>query len=97
MNFEDELEKLQQRVVIMDERPRILGMFRSWTTQPRIYDQYKSWLPRVGFGDHVQTCKECAASGEAFHPKLHAIFMYVRIGLTLHTVSWPTWLSDIFS
>lgn len=97
MNFEDELERRRRLVAILDDRPRLLGMFRSWTTRPHIYEQYKGFLPRFGFGEHLHMCRECEKSGGSPHPKLHTIFAYVRIGLTLHTISWPTWFGDAIS
>lgn len=92
MNFEEQAEKLRVKVGILDERPRALGMLRTYGVPAAAVGK----MPRFGTGDHLQTCKVCAESGGTEHPKLHAVFAYVRIGNLVHTISWPTWWDELF-
>lgn len=91
MNFEDEAEKLRRGLSVWDDRSRFLGIFQMYNMPKDVK------LPWGGIGDHLQSCQDCDAAGGTPHPKIHAIFAYIRLGTIVMSVSWPTWWDGLFS
>lgn len=79
--------KPKKKIGIWDDRNRILGMFSVY----EIPAPTLAKTPRVGFGDHLQTCRGCPGQSGEVHPRMHALFVFVKLGGKLYTVSWPTW------
>lgn len=89
MNEQLPLPFPKTKLGLWDPRPRFLGMFQMYTLHPTEL-QAGGHVPVMGILDHLVHC-ECGTAGAPIHPKFHAAAAYVRFGLTIVSVSWPTW------
>jgi hypothetical protein len=76
---------IKKMLALWDDRPRFLGMFSSFHGIPK-----NPLLKIVGFADHFVTCG-CGGHGGQRHPAFLARCVYVKLGASIHTLSWPTW------